>query len=419
MPIRAKPYTATELVKTIVLIFLDAAKAQIFFAPSYSYPAVKGYQLMLIHHIEQMAPNNSIDLIFFGKNSNPLEDPILSLCKKVNIIKLPKWKIALNLISGFFTKKPFQVSLYQSKEMSVLIDDTLKRNSYDGVVFYLSRMAQFLPVDFKGISILNMIDPLVLNYSRSLFWRPWYWKFLLNIEIARLVAFEKCFVLKFDCVTLISEMDISDYRKYLNDVNFEQLPYGVDLNYFSQSGDTPRTPGMIVITGNMGYAPNVDAVKYFCSEIFPLILVSRPDAHLWIVGVNPPSSIKKLSKQKNITVTGYVRDIRKFLNSAMVSVCPVRLNVGTQTKVLEALALGVPVVTTTAGNLGVGGVSGHDLIVADAPKDFANEVVRLLCGDKWTYFSNQGRIFVSDHFGWDKSGKKLLSIIKKLAKVKD
>jgi glycosyltransferase involved in cell wall biosynthesis len=391
----------------------------LFIAPNYSYPAVKGYQLMLIHHIEQLAPNNSIDLIFFGKNSNPLEDPILSLCKKVNIIKLPKWKIALNLISGFFTKIPFQVCLYQSKEMSLLIENTLKRNYYDGVVFYLSRMAQFLPGNYQGTSILNMIDPLALNYSRSLFWRPWYWKFLLNIEIARLVAYEKSFVSRFDCVTLISEMDISDYRKFFNDVNFQQLPYGVNLDYFSRSDEVPRTPGMIVIIGNMGYAPNVDAVKYFCSEIFPLILASRPDAHIWIVGARPSSSIKKLSKQKNITVTGYVTDIRKFLNCAMVSVCPVRLNVGTQTKVLEALAMKVPVVTTTAGNLGVGGVSGHDLIVADSPEDMAKNVISLLREDKWTFFSNQGRIFVSDHFGWDKSGKKLLSIIKKLAKVKD
>lgn len=388
----------------------------LFIAPSYSYPALKGYQLMLTYHIKQLAPNNSIDLIFFGKNSKPLVDPILSLCKKVQIIKLPKWKMALNLISGLFTKKPFQVCLYRSKEMSILIDDTLKCNSYDGVVFYLSRMAQFLPVDFKGISILNMIDPLVLNYTRSLFWRPWYWKFLLNIEIARLVAYEKYFVSKFDCVTLISKNDISDYRKYFDDVKFEQLPYGVDLDYFSHSDDVPRTPGMIVIIGNMGYAPNVDGVKYFCSEVFPLILVSIPDAHLWIVGARPSSSIKKLSKQKNINVTGYVKDIRMFLNSAMASVCPVRLNVGTQTKVLEALAMNVPVVTTSAGNLGVGGVSGHDLIVADNPEDMAKKVISVLREDKWARLSNQGRIFVSDRFGWDKNSKKLLFIIKELNK---
>jgi len=391
----------------------------LFIAPSYSYPAVKGYQLMLINHIEQLAPNNSIHLIFFGKNSNPLVDPILSLCKKVNIIKLPKWKMALNLISGFFTKKPFQICLYRSKEMSNLINNTLKRNSYDGVVFYLSRMAQFIPVDFKGISILNMIDPLVLNYSRSLYWRPWYWKFLLNIEIARLVMYEKSFVSKFDCVTLISEMDISDYRKIFKDVNFEQLPYGVDLDYFSHSDNDLRKPGMIVISGNMGYAPNIDGVKYFCSEVFPLVLVSIPDAHLWIVGARPSSSIKKLSKQKNINVTGYVTDIRKFLNYAMVSVCPIRLNVGTQTKVLEALAMKVPVVTTSSGNSGVMGVSGSDLIVADSPAEIAEAVISLLRGDKWELLSQQGKAFVNQNFSWDKSARKLVYIIKKLNNVED
>ena len=73
----------------------------LFIAPSHSYPVTKGYQSMLSHHIKELAPNNSIDVIFFGKDSNPLKDPIISLCKKVNIIKLPKWKMALNLISGF------------------------------------------------------------------------------------------------------------------------------------------------------------------------------------------------------------------------------------------------------------------------------------------------------------------------------
>jgi glycosyltransferase involved in cell wall biosynthesis len=168
---------------------------------------------------------------------------------------------------------------------------------------------------------------------------------------------------------------------------------------------------MIVISGNMGYEPNIDAVKYFCREIFPLILAKEPCAHLWLVGALPTSAIKKLGNGSSVTVTGYVEDVRYYLNRAMVSICPVRPNVGTQTKVLEALATGTPVVTTSAGNQGVGGESGIHLYVADTPIEICERVVDLLRGSKWKDFSENGRKFVEENFQWSISVKKLESIL--------
>lgn len=385
--------------------------------PSHIYPPVKGYQVMLCRHIEQLAGHHSIDLIAFGDADGKLTgiDPIKALCNSVEIIPLPKWEIAVNLLRGLFSTEPLQVCLYRSTEMSEAVENRLRLSSYDAVICQLTRTIQFLPQWYRGVTVLNMVDPLVLNYLRSLVWQPWYLRTALRREIARLRRYEYLHTSRFDRVSLISQADVLDYQALLKNVSFEQVPYGIDTEYFQPDGSVNRVPGMIVITGNMGYAPNVDGVKYFCREIFPLILAQEPKAHLWLVGVRPSSDIKRLGNSKNITVTGYVNDVRYYLLQAMVSVCPVRLNVGTQTKVLEALASGTPVVTTSAGNQGVGGESGADLYVADTPLDISARVLSLLRGQNWKGFSENGREFVRDHFQWAKSAEKLESILNDLA----
>jgi glycosyltransferase involved in cell wall biosynthesis len=170
---------------------------------------------------------------------------------------------------------------------------------------------------------------------------------------------------------------------------------------------------MIVITGNMNYPPNVDAVEVFCRDIFPLVCRRVPSANLWLVGSNP-SAVRHWTKNQQIKVTGFVPDIRPYLSRAMVSVCVVHLNVGTQTKVLEAMASGTPVVTTSAGNHGVGAISGRHLYVADSSEEFAERVVTLLNGDGWMTLSENGRKFVVENFAWQKSAAKLESILKQV-----
>jgi glycosyltransferase involved in cell wall biosynthesis len=381
--------------------------------PSHVYPPVKGYQVLLCRHIEQLATRHSIDLITFGNpdDQSSSDDPIKLLCHSFQIVPLPKWKIALNLLSCIFTLEPFQIGLYRSEAMTAAVENQLRYTCYDAVICQLTRTVQFLPKWYEGTTLLNMVDPLVLNYSRSLPWQPWHLRFALKHEIARLLRYELHHALRFSGVTLISQTDVSDYKMLLNEVSFKHVTYGIDTVYFNPDISVDRVPGMIIISGNMGYAPNVDGVRYFCKEVFPLILAQVPDATLWLVGARPSTAIQKLANGKNIKVTGYVEDVRYYLCRSMVSVCPIRLNVGTQTKVLEALATGTPVVTTSAGNQGVGCESGYHLWVADTPDEIANCVVRLLNRQHWDSFSENGRQFVQEHFQWVHSAEALEAIL--------
>lgn len=385
----------------------------LFISPNYVYPPVRGYEVMMCRHIEQLTTRHSIDIIAFGDSNNQdvATDPIIAMCNSVKLVSLLKWRMLLNLFLGLFSSDPLQVCLYRSSAMSEGVAELLRLKAYDVVIFQLSRMIQFLPKWYQGHTLLNMIDPLVLGYTRSLAWKPWYERIALGYEITRLSRYERQNVARFDKVTLIAQADVVDYGAFIENMNFQQLQYGIDTQHFSPNNAVARQPWMIVITGNMGYAPNIDAVKYFCREIFPLILEHVPMAQLWLVGVRPSAEVISFGKSENITVTGFVDDVRHYLLRAMVSVCPIRLNVGTQTKVLEALATGTPVVTTSAGNHGICAKPGSDLLVADTPSEMASHVVNLLRGENWEELSTNGRKFVQENFKWEKSAEKLEDIL--------
>lgn len=385
----------------------------LYVTPGFPYPPRRGYLLMAYHQIEHLAARHSVDLISFvdAEADRSNADELANWCGRIDTVELPAWRCFLNMGLGMASALPFQISYFKSAKMAATVHERLRKKAYDIVVFQLTRMAQYRPVWYEGPTILSMVDPFVLNYQRSLSWRPWYARPWLQAEIARLKNYESQQALRFDRVLLISEADVRDYQNFMGAGNVDWVPHAIDVNYFSPLPSVARRTGMIVITGNMFYAPNVDAVNYFCREIFPLIRKHVPEASLWLVGSRPAEAVRKWGKDERIKVTGFVSDVRPYLNQAMVSVCPVRLNVGTQTKVLEALAMGTPVVSTSAGNHGIGAVSGEHLYVVDTPSEFAERVVALLKGKEWDELSRRGRRFVVEHFTWEKSVARLEQIL--------
>lgn len=385
----------------------------LFVTPSFPYPPRRGYSLIAYHQIKYLARRHSIDLISFTDTDEKMADVggLSQWCKSIRKINLPAWQSYVNIVLDLFTVKPFQVSYYRSAKMTRLVDEILRNNAYDAIIFQLTRMAQYNPGWYRGATILNMVDPFVLSYQRSLPWRPWYLRLGLLFEINRLRKYEREYAPRFARSLLLSENDAKDYGEILDGAKIDWVPYGVDTNYFATSSAISRQPGMIVMSGSMFYAPNVDAVDYFCRSIFPLVHKQVPNAKLFLVGARPAATVRKWGDSKDICVTGSVPDIRPYLSQAMVSICPVRLDVGTQTKVLEALAMETPVVTTSAGNCGIEAISGQHLYVADAPEEFAERVGALLKGENWKTLSQNGRHFVTENFIWEKSVAKLEKIL--------
>jgi glycosyltransferase involved in cell wall biosynthesis len=220
------------------------------------------------------------------------------------------------------------------------------------------------------------------------------------IELRRTRAYEVRVLHRFDRVAVTSPVDARALQALASGSDVAVVPNGVDTDRF-RPVPGPREPTTLVFWGKMSYHANVTAVLHFVHEIFPRVRALRGDVRLRIVGSDPPRAVRALARDPAVSVTGYVEDLPVAVGQATIAICPVTVKVGIQNKVLEALALGLPVVATPAGVEGLAVRPGRDLVVADQPAKFADEVCRLLADAALRERLGQsGRDFVTDHHQW-------------------
>ena len=187
----------------------------------------------------------------------------------------------------------------------------------------------------------------------------------LQVEHARMQRLEATTYNRFDRVVVSSAIDAAHLAELSHGhVSAEVVTNGVDLDYFASAPrhSTEDAPPKILFVGKLDYAPNVAAALFLGRSVFPLVRAAMPDAQLWVVGANPPSDVRSLDQQPGVRVTGYVSDIRPHLRDATVSVAPLLAKSGVQFKILEAMAMSVPVVATSLAIQGLGVRSGEHLL---------------------------------------------------------
>jgi glycosyltransferase involved in cell wall biosynthesis len=296
----------------------------------------------------------------------------------------------------------------------------LDAEEFDVILLYELTAIQYCPDPFLRKAVANLEDPQALKLKRMIklpIWAPAQ-RLKLLLDLALVTRYERKMIPRLGRTLVLSANDAEDLRKQTGLSNISDVPYGMtmpaaDENPFLRS----RNEGMIVFSGNMFHPPNVDGIIFFLDNIFHVICDKACNAKLWIVGNHPDSRIFEAAERfgDKVVITGGVPSVSDYLRKAVVSICPVRLKIGVQTKILEAMALGTPVVSTNAGNSGIGGQSGDHLWVEDEPEFFADRVVSLLAGDKWGELSRGGRRLVSARFGWESSVQQLLGQLKEVS----
>jgi glycosyltransferase involved in cell wall biosynthesis len=221
-----------------------------------------------------------------------------------------------------------------------------------------------------------------------------------NIEQRRVLKYEA--VTKDYNLSLVCSNEDLDYLKEVHRMdNIKLLPNGVDLDLFKAGGHDYGHNHTLLFTGNMDYAPNVDAVVYFTEEILPLVRTRFPDTKFIIAGQRPVAKVQALASEY-VQVTGFVKDLAKVYNEASVVVAPLRFGAGTQNKVLEAMAMGVPVVCSHIGFKGLGIQSGEGAVMQTEPGRFAETIVELLSSaDMRRDVGARGVEIIHSRFGWD------------------
>jgi hypothetical protein len=386
----------------------------LFVAPQSPWPARTGTSVIALNQIQGLSRRFDIDLVTLTSAEGGLDPgPLADLCRKVTLVPRPgKPRGLAQRAAGLAWGRPWEISRFASRAMSRAVADALASGP-DVALYQLTEAVQFRPEDDRTPSVWSMEDPAVLKSRRMQPWAPGWKRPWLRARAERLRRYEERRIDRFARILLINRDDLEDYRAVHPQARFAWVPYGIDLGVGEPLPASGRTPGRIVISGNMHHPPNARAVALFVRDVFPRLRREVPAAHVVLAGARPPAWMLAL-RGPEVEVTGFVPDVRARLRDAMVSVCAVDLKVGTQTKVLEALAEGTPVVTTSAGNHGIGGRDGVDLYVADDAATIASRVASLLRGERWEELSRAGRRLAAD-FSWESSVSRLEEVLRGVA----
>jgi glycosyltransferase involved in cell wall biosynthesis len=212
---------------------------------------------------------------------------------------------------------------------------------------------------------------------------------------------------------VVSERDKRALMGLSDRIKAGVLPSGVDCGFFKASQKRLKKD-ILVFTGVMNTWSNIDAVTFFVKEIFPVIKEKIPSVKFYIVGKRPAASVKKLASE-NIVVTGEVPDIRPYFDEAAVFVAPFRIGTGLKHKTLEAMAMGVPVVSTTLGANGIQVKSGEDIILADIPREFAEACIKLFNDNQLQdKIVKNAHALVKEKYNWEHIGGKMEDILRGL-----
>ena len=381
----------------------------LFVANRMPYPPFRGDKLKIYHLAKELSKKHELHLITIAETEEDISyvDNLKPYFKKIDYVYLPKSRSILNTITGLFNSIPFQVNYFKSKSFQSLLDQQLETFEFDAIHVQHIRMSQFL---YNKPNLNNVI--LDLPDAFSLYWKRRannsinYLNRIFEItEYNRVKNFEINFVSRFKKVLVCSHED-QIYLQELGLKTVDILENGVDTNMFKPSVD-PYIPFRVLFTGNMDYAPNIDAVTYFASEIWPKIIQKVPNALFVIAGQRPVPKVLAL-KSDTIQVTGFIQDLTEEYSKAHIVVSPLRIGAGTQNKVLEALSMNIPVVTTHVGYKGLGLEPNQGALLSTNADEFAQNAIRLLSDPQMRdSIGKSGGEIIRNRFSWNGIAQKL------------
>lgn len=334
-------------------------------------------RIQSLHRIQALARDHKVHLLSLsGGPAHPAFDEVATLCASVTILEKYFIHSIFDCALAVLESTPFEVAYCKSRKMERAVKDLVARHNID--LIYVKRLRSAQYAENQSLpKILDTTDAMSLFYTRSTERTKGLRKIFNRAEASRYGSYEKDMGQKYSHWVACSEVDKRYVQEKVPGAHISVIPNGVDTLYHRADPRAPLEPHTVMVSGLMDKFVNIEAALFFAKDIFPLILRKIPSAHLFIVGPNPVKAIQNLASP-NITVTGYVEDIRPLIDKSSVIACPVLTGTGTRNKILQAWAHKKPVVTTTQGLEGLPGVHGTHCLVADTKEEFAKRVIELM-----------------------------------------
>ena len=371
--------------------------------PRIPFPLEKGDKLRAFNQIKQLSKHDEI--VLCALNDNPKvneQDAFHALqpyCQSINFIKITKPQILLGLVRAFLKGLPMQCGYFYNRKAVKKIDALIAKHKPDMLFGQLLRVAEYIrykdlpkAIDYQDIFSYGMKRRADIA---SFVTRPIY-----NMEYRRLSRYEAAIFEDFDVKTIISEPDKALFpHERRNEILV--IPNGVDHDYFNPQEREKSYD--LVFTGNMSYPPNVNAVEYLANEILPIVWKTLPDVKLYIAGATPDPKVKKAASER-IIVSGWLDDIRDAYAQSRVFIAPMRIGTGLQNKLLEAMSMRLPSITSPLANASLGAKPDEEILIGNNAEEMAQHIITLLTDqEKAERLALAGYNFTNRVYDWDKA----------------
>jgi len=365
------------------------------------WPLEKGDKLRAYHQIRFLAQRHEVHL-FCLSDAQPTPDAIShlkSITPHITVFHLSKLKIAFRMFSALFSRRPFQVHYFHDTAIANRLKVAIESIQPDVVYCQLVRCSEYVKHLHSYRKVLDYMDAFSAGQRRRAKGAPWYLLPFVNEEAKRLTAYEHLIFDYFESHCIISEQD----RKLIyhpNNTRIHIVPNGIDADFFRKSFDKPKRTHLL-FTGNMSYPPNVEGAIRLVNFILPLVHAKRPEVTVLIAGANPVSSVKSLMSA-HVRVSGWMPDIRDAYHESRLFVAPMVSGSGMQNKLLEAMCMEIPCVTTGLAALPLGITHGVNCLVGESDEEIASHILYLLENSiESERMACEGREYVMEQFDWN------------------
>ncbi len=408
----------------------------LFLTPQLPYPPHQGTTIRNYNLIANLAPRHEIHLLSFVRSQDEIAaaTPLHQHCQSIEGVLAPRRSQLKRFLSLLFSPLPDMALRLPSAEFRTKLLARLERERFDVVQIEGIEMAY--PFSNLHSPTSNLQPPISIFDDHNAEYvlqqrafetdvrqpRRWIAALYSLIQWKKLRRYEARICRLADGVVAVSEADKAALQRLVPGLEVTVVPNGVDIEFYNDQWPMTKSQLAIghcslVFTGKMDFRPNVDAVLWFYREVLPLVQREAPDVHFYIVGQSPHRRVLHLADDPAVTVTGYVDDVRSYIAGASVYVVPLRIGGGTRLKLLEAMAMGKAIVSTSLGCEGFENLeSNRELSIADTPQEFAQRVIELLNDpSQRERLGRAGRRFVEERYDWRVIVPRLEQIYERLA----
>lgn len=374
----------------------------LFLTARFPLPAVRGDQVRAWGQLRELARRHRVSLICpattgeLSQHGGELADVGLS----VHAVPLDRGRYVTTFLKAPATRLPLQTVLFCSQSLLSAVAERLHEEKSDLVHVQLARLGPVLPYLRTSTCVMDLVDALSVNMARRARLESFPRRWFFNMEAQRLRTYEQSLVQQAHRSTIISD---ADREAIGSPPRLHVVPNGVDMFERRRTRFASEHRLVVVFSGRMGYFPNEDAARWFIAEVHLRLRAQIPDATCYIVGADPPRSLQKMSSVPGVTVTGFVKSVRDYLEKATIAVAPMRSGSGMQNKILEAMAAGVPVVASPLAVAGLSARHGEHLLVAGSADEFVSAVLGLYRdSDLRRQIASQATRWLETNFHWSK-----------------